>query len=140
MFDRARQAIEAGDFDLGFELVEDDWKLKFPQADPQLASLEQQALEQSRARQQVLAAAAPQAYHDGNDEGDQYGADDEAQDGSGDSGYGGGGYGGGAYGGGIGWRRRRWFGERRRVDCGNRRRWRWQRVAGWRRRDARGFW
>jgi len=30
-----RSLIEAGDFDMGFELVESDWKLKFPQADPQ---------------------------------------------------------------------------------------------------------
>ena len=40
VYDRARQAIEAGDFDMGFELVESDWKLKFPQADPQLAAVE----------------------------------------------------------------------------------------------------
>ena len=62
VYDRARQAIEAGDFDMGFELVESDWKLKFPQADPQLAAVEAQALDQSRARQQILAAAAPRAY------------------------------------------------------------------------------
>src|SRR5215212_6190122 len=62
VYDRARQAIEAGDFDLGFELVESDWKLKFPQADPQLASVEAQALDQARARQLILAAAAPRAY------------------------------------------------------------------------------
>jgi hypothetical protein len=62
VYDRARQAIEAGDFDLGFELVESDWKLKFPQADPQLAEVEQQALEQARARQVLLAAAAPRDY------------------------------------------------------------------------------
>ena len=41
MFDRARQAIDAGDFDLGFELCEDDWKLEYPQPDPQLAGIQQ---------------------------------------------------------------------------------------------------
>jgi len=64
-YDRARQAIEAGDFDLGFELIESDWKVKYPQSDPQLADVEQQALEQARARQQLLAAAAPRAYRNG---------------------------------------------------------------------------
>ncbi|HEX5470563.1 MAG TPA: hypothetical protein VFW73_01695 [Lacipirellulaceae bacterium] len=62
VYDLARQAIEAGDFDLGFELVESDWKLKYPPADPQLADVEQQALVQARARQVLLAAAAPRAY------------------------------------------------------------------------------
>ena len=62
MYDRARKAIEAGDFDFGFELVEADWKLKYPAADPQLAGVEQQAIEQARVRQEVLAAAAPRAY------------------------------------------------------------------------------
>jgi hypothetical protein len=64
MFDLARRAIEAGDFELGFELVENDWKLKYPQADPQLAGIEQTAINQARARQEVLAAAAPRAYSD----------------------------------------------------------------------------
>lgn len=77
MFDRARQAIEAGDFDLGFELVEDDWKLKFPQPDPQLAALQQQTLVQARARQEVLAAAAPRAYRSGSlTMEERYGLDD----------------------------------------------------------------
>ncbi len=78
-FDRARQAIEAGDFDLGFELVENDWKLKFPQPDPQLAALQQETLVQARARQQILAAAAPRAYRSGSfGMGDRYGEDDDS--------------------------------------------------------------
>jgi hypothetical protein len=64
MYDRARRAIEAGDFDFGFELVESDWELKYPIADPKLAELEHSAVEQARVRQQVLAAAAPRAYRD----------------------------------------------------------------------------
>jgi hypothetical protein len=62
MYDRARRAIEAGDFDFGFELVEADWNLKYPAADLQLAGLEKSAIDQARIRQQVLAEAAPRAY------------------------------------------------------------------------------
>lgn len=102
MFDRARQAIEAGDFDLGFELVEQDWKLKYPQPDPQLAGIEQQALEQARARQEVLAAAAPRAYHNASmSDADDYGFENDG-DGIGDGGGDGMGGGGGTAGGGSG--------------------------------------
>jgi hypothetical protein len=62
MFAGARRAVEAGDFDFGFEPVEKDWKLNFGAPDPQLANVEQQAIEQARARQTLLAAAAPRAY------------------------------------------------------------------------------
>src|SRR3954471_4860280 len=83
VYDRARQAIEAGDFDMGFELCESDWKLKVPQAEPQIAAVEALALEQARARQQLQAAAAPRAY--GNSSMESSGAFDD------DDGYGGGG-------------------------------------------------
>ena len=101
-FDCARQAVDAGDFDLGFELVEEDWKLKYGQQDPDLANIEQLALEQARARQQVLAEAAPQAYHRGSFSVDADGADDDQ--GGVDSGdrYGGGYEGGGGNGSGGG--------------------------------------
>jgi hypothetical protein len=62
MFGRARRAIEAGDFDFGFELVESDWDLKYPAPDYKLAELEHSAIEQARVRQQILAEAAPRAY------------------------------------------------------------------------------
>jgi hypothetical protein len=81
MFSRARAAVEAGDFDLGYELVEADWKLKYPAADLALADLQQQAIHDALARQQLLAAAAPRAYRhpalvaagqfDDEDEGDE---------------------------------------------------------------------
>lgn len=61
-YPEALKAIESGDFDVGMELVESDWKLKFPPVDAQLAGIAQQALEQARARQRLLAAAAPRAY------------------------------------------------------------------------------
>ena len=69
-----------GDFDLGFELVEDNWKLKFPQPDPQLASIQQLALEQARARQEVLAAAG-RGHIAATRAADQYSLEDERQDG-----------------------------------------------------------
>jgi hypothetical protein len=62
MFGPARKAIEAADFDFGFEPVEDHWELNFGAPDPQLANAELQAIEQSRIRQRLLAAAAPRAY------------------------------------------------------------------------------
>lgn len=105
MFDRARQAIDAGDFDLGFELVEDDWKLKFPLPNPQLAGLQQDAIEQARARQEVLAAAAPRAYRGGGGsfDADDFGADDDGDFGGDRYGSNGGeGFGSGSGGGGSG--------------------------------------
>ncbi len=101
-FYHARRAIEAGDFDLGFELVESDWKLKYPPPDPQLALVEQQALLQARARQVLLAAAAPRVYRAAAmaaseyDDGDNDGGNG---DGLGDVGGGSRGAGGGRYGG-----------------------------------------
>jgi hypothetical protein len=59
---RVRAAIESWDSDFGYEFVESDWKLAFPSADPQLATVESQAVYQARARQRLLAAAAPIAY------------------------------------------------------------------------------
>jgi TolA-binding protein len=94
----ALEAIQAGDFDLGYELVESDWKLKFPAQDPQLAAVEAQALEQARARQQILAAAAPRAYANAS----MTSADDLGDDGDYGSGGGGGGFGGGGGGAGGG--------------------------------------
>jgi hypothetical protein len=105
MFDRARQAIEAGDFELGFELVEQDWKLKYPQADPQLASIEEQAIQIARARQQLLAEAAPRAYRGGSHSFDEQSGSD-GTDGGGDGGdeaeFAGGDYGDASGGGGGG--------------------------------------
>jgi hypothetical protein len=126
MFSRARAAIEAGDFDLGYELVEADWKLKYPAADLALADLQQQAIHDALARQQLLAAAAPRAYRhpalvaagqfDDEDEVDEPIGRNEAggyvvrekesaagdEFGEGDAGYGGSGSGGGFPGGGGG--------------------------------------
>ncbi len=62
LFGLARRAVEAADFDFGFEPVESHWELNYGVPDPVLANVEQQALDQARARQELLAAAAPRAY------------------------------------------------------------------------------
>jgi hypothetical protein len=84
-----RRSIEAGDFDLGFELIEADWKIKYPAPDMPLAGIQQQALEQARARQALLAAAAPRAYGGGSPAmSGQFDDDDRYAGGGGGSGSG----------------------------------------------------
>jgi hypothetical protein len=61
-FGAARRAIEAADFEFGYEPVETDWKLEFGAPNPQIAHVAELAVEQARARQKLLAAAAPRAY------------------------------------------------------------------------------
>jgi hypothetical protein len=61
---RVRSAIESWDADFGYEFVDGDWDLKFPPANPQLATVEYRAVETARARMQMLAAAAPRAFGD----------------------------------------------------------------------------
>jgi hypothetical protein len=62
IFSHVQKAIRSGDFDFGYELVEEDWDLKFAAPDPQLAMAAQQAIDLARVRQEALAAAAPRAY------------------------------------------------------------------------------
>jgi biopolymer transport protein ExbD len=69
---RVREAIQSWDSEFGYELVEENWELKYAPADPQLASLEYQAAELARNRLQALAAAAPRAYGAYRSSGDDY--------------------------------------------------------------------
>ncbi|MGE3241164.1 MAG: hypothetical protein AB7I57_08855 [Pirellulales bacterium] len=57
-----REAIQSWDSEFGYELVEQDWKLTFGGADPQLANVEYDAAQMARERLRALADAAPQAY------------------------------------------------------------------------------
>jgi hypothetical protein len=57
-----REAIQSWDSEFGYELVEQDWELKYSAADPQLAVKEQAAADLARARLRALAEAAPQAF------------------------------------------------------------------------------
>jgi hypothetical protein len=57
-----REAIQSWDDEFGYELVEEDWDLKYAPPNPQLAAKESQAAELARNRLRALADAAPQAY------------------------------------------------------------------------------
>ncbi len=62
LFHAVKKAMQSAEMEFGYQFVDGGWELKFPVADPQLANLEYRALEMARARQQVLAAAAPRVY------------------------------------------------------------------------------
>ena len=58
----ARKAIRASDFDFGYEFIQGDWKLEFPElADPQLAEVQEHALMVSREHLLRLAVRPPVA-------------------------------------------------------------------------------
>jgi hypothetical protein len=68
----ARRAIESWGADFGYELVNAEMELAYPSSDPQLARIENQAVEIARARRQELARSAPspfRIYADGGDGG-----------------------------------------------------------------------
>ena len=58
----ARAAMKSWGSEFGYELIDDEWQLAFPQPDPQLAQVVQEALQSARVRQQRLIAAAPRIY------------------------------------------------------------------------------
>jgi len=58
----ARDALKSWGSDFGYELVGEDWQLAFPPADPELAALLRETIDNARARQYALMAAAPRAY------------------------------------------------------------------------------
>ncbi len=60
---QVRAAIQAWDADFGYEFVNRDWQLKFPELpDPQLARIQQHALMIARDRLQRLVQSAPSRY------------------------------------------------------------------------------
>lgn len=59
---KAREALASWEGQFGYELVGEDWQLKYATADPQLARVEQQAVEQARQRRARLAVAAPSKF------------------------------------------------------------------------------
>jgi hypothetical protein len=58
----ALDAIRSWDADYGYEFVDADWKLKYPEPDPRLAQLMSHAVDQARERQALLARVAPGRY------------------------------------------------------------------------------
>ena len=61
-YSAALSAISSWDADFGYEFVEADWKLEYPDTDPRLEQLMRHAVEQARQRQAMLAKAAPRRY------------------------------------------------------------------------------
>lgn len=57
-----RRAIRGWEADFGYELIDGDWNLTYPAANPELARWEHRAIEEARARQRELARAAPEAF------------------------------------------------------------------------------
>src|SRR5262249_50241963 len=61
-YEVALAAARTWDSDFGYEVVDADWKLAYPAADPLLAQAMNHAVLQARERQQLLAEAAPRRY------------------------------------------------------------------------------
>ncbi len=58
----ARIAVESSDLPFGYEFINEDWSIEFPEADPELAREMQHAVMQGRARMAMLARSAPRRY------------------------------------------------------------------------------
>jgi hypothetical protein len=52
-----RQSLQGWTAEFGYELIDKDWKLKFPVQDPKLFEIQQRALAEARLRQQALMVA-----------------------------------------------------------------------------------
>jgi hypothetical protein len=83
----ALSAISSWDSDFGYEFVDADWKLEYPDTDPRLEQAMRHAVEQARQRQAMLAKAAPRRYGPrlalGSGEGGGMGGGDAEGDGGG---------------------------------------------------------
>lgn len=58
----ARAAMKSWDDEFGYELIENDTKLAFPEPDPTLRAIVERAIVDARRRQQLLIAAAPSRF------------------------------------------------------------------------------
>lgn len=56
---KAREAMQSWDSDFGYELIDEDWPLEFPPADPLLAQMLAKTADEARQRQVIMARAAP---------------------------------------------------------------------------------
>jgi hypothetical protein len=91
-FYESRALFERCGIQFGYELVDGNWDLKYPPANPELAARENQAIELARGRVKALAAAAPGMLRRDRDEDDDEG--DSGDDFAGGASGGGGRYGG----------------------------------------------
>ncbi|MEM6655975.1 MAG: hypothetical protein AAF596_09245, partial [Planctomycetota bacterium] len=62
LYHRVRSALESGDTDFGYEMVDGDWDLEFGLPNPVLANNEAEAVDAARVRRHLLSQAAPTAY------------------------------------------------------------------------------
>lgn len=58
----ARLALQDWDTEFGYEMIEADWPLEFPPADDALRDIVQQAVDDARVRQRILAQHAPRQF------------------------------------------------------------------------------
>jgi hypothetical protein len=65
----AREALTSWGSEFGYEFVDQDWKLEYPEPDPTLVALVRAAAEDARQRQALLARIAPNAF-DGDEPGE----------------------------------------------------------------------
>jgi hypothetical protein len=72
----SRAVFEHCGIQFGYELVDGNWDLKFPPANPELAAREMQAIELARGRAKALAEAAPGMLRHSNDDLDNDEGDD----------------------------------------------------------------
>jgi hypothetical protein len=68
----ARAAMQSWGSQFGYELVDEDWELDFPEPDVRLAEVVRKAVGAARVRQRLLAAAAPSQYGSGRSQRPKY--------------------------------------------------------------------
>lgn len=66
MFYAARAALDSWGSEFGYEFIEQDWKIDYQQADPELAALEQDAVDTARQQQSLVAQLAPRIQRSGS--------------------------------------------------------------------------
>ncbi|MHC4400824.1 MAG: hypothetical protein ACYTG0_14200 [Planctomycetota bacterium] len=65
----ARAAMKSWAADIGYQLIDEEWNIEYPPADPGLAEDVRRAIEIARARQRRLVAAAPRQFGGGSGRG-----------------------------------------------------------------------
>lgn len=68
----AREALTSWGSEFGYEFVDQDWKLEYPEPDPTLLAIVKAAAEDARQRQQLLARIAPKAFEEAEEGGAVY--------------------------------------------------------------------
>lgn len=58
----AREAMRAWDDEFGYELIDQDMRMEYPESDPVLAELLRKVILDARSRQEILAAAMPSRF------------------------------------------------------------------------------